>query len=243
MITTAIAEHDLGILSKLNLDSIKLDKKMSAEYEPTLWRSISSEYDAINFYHKLMSLKINFSEPFKDFVRAWLYDETMHTAGFKYLYQLVYGMNEADIDCKLQQSTSDFSILEEFMQDELSISLLIAFDEIVTTFVYDRSIELYGEIEKNILPKWIKMVKRDEARHFMNIINVIKLTQQYDISHVDAILTRIINVDVNLSDYTGTFVLDHSCEEFPLSNEELTSICAKIILNKLAPKGSIYAKH
>lgn len=231
--STKIDENNVGVLSDLKADAIKLNLGERKEYEPILWRSICSEYDSINFYKKLDTLGLKHTPGFNRFLIGWLQDEAMHTAGFKKIYSFIYGVSETEIDRKLESRVSDFSKIEEFFENEFMISLLLAFDEIVTTHVYDRSIPFYRSVESEILPVWIRSVKTDEARHFVGITKVIKKEHQYNYKNASKILKRIVDVDAGLSEYEGTFVLDHACPEFPLSKDELINICVDMVLKKI----------
>lgn len=234
IINIAIRDHDLGAISTLTSSAIQLDVTLRKQYEPILWRSICSEYDSINFYNKVRSLNINYTENFENFLTSWLQDEAMHTAGFKKLYQLVYDIEESQTDRALAERKPNFDSISEFLESEFSICLLLAFDEIVTAHVYEKSISFYSEVEPVKLPQWIKKVKRDEVKHFINVIKVIRSNHQYSIQAAKNILDRIVEVDTNLSNYEGTFVLDHACPEFPLSKNDLINICVKTVLKKIS---------
>lgn len=229
-----IRNHDISLLSQLTPQSIQLSDEKRTEYKSILWRSICSEYDSINFYNQLIKLDLNYSSPFVSFLDRWLKDESMHTAGFKKIFQVVYETDEDEMDYELAETKCDFSAISEFLNDELSICLLLAFDEIVTTHVYERSVPFYSSVEPCFIPKWIKKIKSDEAKHFIGITKVIKSSHQYTLNGAKKILDRIVAVDASLSSYTGTFVLDHSCPEFPLSKEELVTMCANTVLKKIS---------
>ena len=224
IITTAITSHDLGAISHLTPESISLNNSERSAYQPILWNSICSEYDSINFYNKISTQKVNYSKGFEQFLPGWLHDETAHTAGFKKIYNLTYGISESVIDKNLRTRVSDFSTIAEFLEDEFSTCLLLAFDEIVTTHVYERSMGFYRKVESTSLPKWIRKVKADEARHFINITKVIKNHHSGSKQSAEKILHRIVEIDAGLTDYNGTFVLDHSCPEFPLSKGNCTPL-------------------
>ncbi len=235
MLSTAINHNDVGILSALNYTNITTDPNVRNDYKSMLWRSICSEYDSKHFFKMTRSLKINFTQNFEKFLIKWVKDEAMHTAGFKKIYSYTYNVTEDHIDKQLQKRQPDFSGITEFLTDELSICLLLAYDEIVTAHVYERSIFSYQQIEQTILPKWIKKVKQDEVAHFLGIIDVINSEKKHghDKKIIENILLRILDVDMNQKEYGGTFVLDHACPEFPLTKQDILNICIKTILKKI----------
>ena len=233
MLSKKIKKHTHELNFSITKELINLDRQTIEEIEPILWRSICSEYDSINFYTFIKNLGITYTNEFEQFVVEWLHDEIEHTVGFKKLYQTIYDIKENQIDFALKKRKADFSNLLEFFGEEVSICLLLAFDEIVTAHVYERSIPFYSKINSSVLPKWIKKIKIDEVNHFYNVTNLLKNTHKVQIKTAEKILHRIIEVDTNLSDYYGTFVLDHACPEFPLSKKELINICVKAVLKRL----------
>lgn len=224
----------LDLIASLAKDDITLDPIVREEYKAVLWRSICSEYDSINFFNKIKSQKnIPYSSDFKIFLEKWLKDEEMHTEGFKKIYNLTYGDTYQEIEGQLRERTADFTHIEEFLDDEFKICLLLAYDEIVTAHVYERSMSFYQEVEGSMIPQWIKKVKYDEVKHFLGVIDVINTRHNGKAASVEKILMKIVDVDMNLKEYEGTFVLDHSCPEFPLTKNEIINICIKTILKKI----------
>lgn len=220
----------LDMLSELDPSSFMLTMEQKKELEPMFWHSICTEYDARHFYRQLNNANFLPSQALEVFLGRWLEDEINHANGFKRIYSLIYGVSEKKIDEKLAERQVDFTALEEFFVNEKSLCLLLAYDELVTTHVYNHSIPFYENLGKPILSHWIRQLKYDEAQHFTSII---KVSSHHDMSDAENIIMRIIDVDAAMTDYHGTFVLDHACPEFPFSREEIVDLCQRVILRKL----------
>ena len=96
------------------------------------------------------------------------------------------------------------------------ICLLIAYDEILTTKSYATDHELYLSFGHPAFFEWIKQVTRDEAYHFHNAMEVIRLRHSNRINEIPETIELMLNWDLQKNEYAGTFVLDHDwySEEF-----------------------------
>lgn len=222
-----------GLLKSIALNKIHLTAAEKKVYEQMFWHSICTEYDSQNFYKNLIKSKLAITIEFKEFLKIWLRDEINHANGFKLLYGLIYNRDEESINDELESRVIDFSCIDSFFKDEFKLCLLLAYDEIVTTHVYSRSIKFYDSLGPKELGIWIRQIKRDEALHFSNLISIIKNNYSDRTQDAESILNSIVTLDMNIKNYNGTFVLDHSCPEFPLTNDELYLLCVNAILKKL----------
>ena len=225
------------LLEGITHSDISLSPEEKYCNEEMFWHSTCTEYDSKRFYKKIKLSKLKISHPLELFLNKWLQDEISHANGFIKIYSTIYNQDEVFVREKLDSRLSDFSMIDDFFEDEFKLCLLLAYDEIVTTHVYHRSIPFYENIGSSKFGLWIKRIKTDEARHFVGVIKILQKYHGSRRSEVEKILNEIIKIDSNIEEYKATFVLDHSCPEFPLSQDELTSICVKTILMKLRQKG------
>ena len=197
------------------------------------WRSICSEHDARHFYRHLINNGPELPWKMQDFLAGWLADEVNHARGFKILYHSLYGTSFDDIEKELHRRTIDFSQLAEFFGDLRSACLLFAYDELVTTRVYQLSIPFYERLGVTATNEWIRRLVYDEARHFRAMMRVIYEYCRDDILRTERMLTRIIDVDLAQDEYRGTFVLDHACPEFPFTKSNLGELVRRGIIAPL----------
>lgn len=226
-----------SIFSDINTNSFKLSPNQKTEYESIFWHSLCTEYDSQNLYKHLLSNshKLNLSKDFMSFLQVWLKDEVKHADGFIILYSLLYGIPKEEILHRLKQRSIYFDDVQKFLNSEQSILLLLAYDEIVTSHVYHRAESFYQTLGPQQMLTWIQRLKKDEVVHFNNTIKILKKHFKDQVSKVDTILHDILETDKNMQGYGGTFVLDHACHDFSLNNEELESLCSKLIIKKLTP--------
>jgi hypothetical protein len=226
-------ESATDLLKNLKPRDIRLDSLDKETQEPMFWRSICSEHDARHFYRHLLESRISLPWQFEDFLPRWLADEVNHARAFKILYRSIYGTSFDEIESALRKRAIDFSPVQEFFDDLQSLCLLFAYDELVTTQVYRRSIPFYEALGFVSSGKWARRLVFDEAQHFSAVMNVLMQYCDRDADRAEATLMRIIDVDLQQEEYGGTFVLDHSCPEFPFGRAELVSMSRKAILRKL----------
>jgi hypothetical protein len=197
------------------------------------WRSICSEHDARHFYRHLISVGLDLPWNFQDFLAGWLADEVNHARGFKIVYRSLYGTSFEQIEEELQRRSIDFGSIEEFFEDLFSVCLLFAYDELVTTRVYQLSVPFYDEWHTEIGSEWIRRLVYDEAQHFKAVMKVIFEHCRGEFGRAEKTLSRIIEVDLSQDQYRGTFVLDHVCPEFPFGKDDLESLVQRSIVAPL----------
>jgi hypothetical protein len=73
----------------------------------------------------------------------------------------------------------------------------------------------------------------DEARHFGQLIHVMQRNHGSRCQEAAPILADILAVDQSVSSYGNTFVLDHDCPDFSLTEAELDRLGVQVILSKL----------
>lgn len=168
-----------------------------------------TEYDAENLCKYLDTLSIKFSPEFLAFEKVWRRDEWNHYVGFRYIYSIMFNQREDDVARLIEERPCNFSGIEKFLEDEFSICLLIAFDEILTTKGYASEKKLYSSLGHPAFSRWFRAVTKDEAYHFSNVMEVIRLNHSDRISEIPLLLDSFIRWDMQKNEYGSTFVLDH----------------------------------
>lgn len=193
----------------------------------TMWSNICAEYDAENFCKKLEELNHSFPPEFLAFERAWRRDEFNHYLGFRRLYSLAFGLDEEEIHRKVIARPINFGPISEFLQDPFMICMIVAYDELATSKGYAEEVTEYRNMGPKQLESWIKLVAKDEANHFLNCIDVIKLCFSDRITEIPTILDKLIEISLSETEYGGTFVLDHQGDEY---TPEFLERCKAIFL-------------
>lgn len=222
------------LLGKVRSSDIGISAESREMLRPMFWRSICSEHDARYFHHHLIQSGIPLPWELDDFLARWLWDEVNHAKGFKILYHQIYGEPFDQIESKLRERKIDFGHIEEFFEDLTSVCTLFAFDELVTTRIYHSSIPFYESLGFIGASEWARRLVFDESQHFSSVMNVMTNYCGDELFRVEGILARIIDVDLQQHSYSGTFVLDHSCPEFPFNRAELMRMCDSAIVRKFS---------
>ncbi|AUX29009.1 MULTISPECIES: hypothetical protein [Sorangium] len=221
------------LLDRLTLREIELSSEQREEFEPSFWNFLCSEDDSRHFYRQAQARRGRYSDALFSFLEVWREDEANHAAGFKKIYQALYGQSSEAIDARLAARRVDFSRIEEFLGDEFTLCLVLAYDELATTHAYHRDFAFYESLGPDELKTWIRLVTSDEALHHANLLRLIGHQHRHRIPEARRALDRILEIDLRGGDYEATFVLDHSGAGFNLSPEELSSLCAQAIVKKL----------
>lgn len=86
------------------------------------------------------------------------------------------------------------------------------------------------------LTRWIRRVAADEARHYGNLLRVLRAAHARDLGRAPALLDAICRRDLERGPYRGTFVLDHDdAAAFPA---ERLRECARRVARDLGAKPS-----
>ena len=142
-----------------------VSQKTLDEFEPILWNDLTSEYDSHLLNRRVLDNPAKFSDEFVSFLEPWLADETNHYLGQRQIYSIFFGESVESIEARTKARVSDFSGIEPFLEDEFKLCLLLAYDEIVSTYAYHRDIPFYASLGAEPFNEWIVRIKRDEATH------------------------------------------------------------------------------
>jgi hypothetical protein len=222
----------LELLGDLTPEMIHISDIDREALEPYLWADVASEYDSRHLSEEIARRSDRWTTEFLLFWEAWLADEYNHFRGFQRLYSLIYGESEESIERRLALRTPDFSRIGAFIEDEFKLCLVIAYDEIATTRAYAADAEFYTSLGPPALKEWQRRLTADEALHYRNLLEILKLRHAHRADEADAVLEEIFSVDRS-SGYTATFVLDHDFHVDQFS-EPLLRRCINIIKDKLA---------
>ncbi len=224
------------ILDGVRKDTLMLQAVDVEGIRETLWNDLCSEYDADNLCRYLDELEIDGqlarSDEFKAFEQAWRRDELNHAVGFGHLYSTLYDVPTSNLFRQLSERTPDFRSIEHFLTDEFRICMVLAYDEIATTRSYkDDHDTFYNKFGNTSLLEWIRLVARDEAFHFNNLVQVIRRNHSHRLCEVPRIIDELLEWDLSKRQYGATFVLDHTGEQFtsPFLNK-----CREILLKRLS---------
>jgi hypothetical protein len=224
------SEH---LLRDVSAGHIKLSSKERRASEGLLWRSICSEHDARHFFRQLITVGPPLPWKMQEFLAGWFADEVNHARGFKILYEKIYGLPPDEIEERLASRLIDFSHLAEFFGSLFSVCILFAFDELVTTHVYEMSIGFFRQWGIPTVTEWSRRLVRDEARHYRTVMGIVREYCAAEAPLAEDLLARVIDVDLAQTDYHGTFVLDHTCAEFPFNRDDLVRMSRRAIVNGL----------
>jgi hypothetical protein len=205
--------------------------------------SIITEYDARRLYWYIEGRNPEHTRRLAEVLKPWLKDEIDHAYGFALIYSSYTGYPLDEIALEVETRKSEFSLIDPILQDQLRLLIMLAYDEIITTHVYHRSIKKYDNFNSRQLSSWIRKIKKDEAAHFFLFIQKAKLLFPNRIKEAPAILREIFDLDFSKSEYTGTFVLDHNTSDFPITKKEIEKMIIPAIIKKLNEKSPALIGH
>jgi len=221
------------ILKSLSFPSLKLNTTEKDDWAGIFFDSIITEYDARRLYWYIANDNPDGFSKLKDILNRWLRDEIDHAYGFSLIYSAYTGTPLDEVALKVEIRQSDFNSLIPFMRDPFSLLILLAYDEIITTHVYHRSIQKYDNFNSPQLSAWIRKTKRDEAKHFFLFVEKAKQLFSDRLHEAPSILQELHQLDFEKKQYTGTFVLDHNTLDYPINRKEIENTIIPTILKKL----------
>jgi|SRR5450830_1590434 len=220
------------VLANFSFPAIEMEDSERSEWEDIFFDSIITEYDARRLY---WFLENNYPETFsllENALNPWLKDEIDHAYGFALIYSEFAKKPYDQVALEVEVRKPDFSIIEPIATDPYKLLIMLAYDEIITTHVYHRSIEKYDRFDSQKLSRWIRKTKKDEIRHFFSFVEQAKKLFPERTCEVSSILEEIFTIDFEKETYTGTFVLDHNTPDFPLSKLEIKDMIIPVIIKK-----------
>ncbi|WP_025856337.1 ferritin-like domain-containing protein [Pseudomonas sp. CHM02] len=221
------------ILKGFSFPPLELSRTEKLEWQDIFFDSIITEYDARRLYWHIDAKNPDLTIELEDTLKPWLRDEIDHAYGFSLIYSAYTGLPLDEIALDVETRKSDFSSLDAFISDPFKLLILFAYDEIITTHVYHRSIKKYDYFKSPQLSTWIRKAKKDETKHFFLFIEKIKLMYSHRLPEAPSVLKHLFKLDFEKRDYTGTFVLDHNTIDYPISQTEIEKTIIPTIIKKL----------
>lgn len=223
-----------AVLSGFSFPAVDLTASDRQEWKEIFFDSVITEYDARRLYWYLEG---NYPEVFncmEDVLNPWLKDEIDHAYGFALIYASYSAIPFDEVSLSVELRKPDFSIVDAIAADPLKLLVTLAYDEIITTHVYHRSIESYDRFNSQHLSAWIRKTKKDEVTHFFAFVKKARELFPHRLQEVPGILEDIFRVDFEKPSYTGTFVLDHNAPDFPISKQEIKDMIIPAIIKKFS---------
>ena len=220
-ILLAASQPSAELLSGLKTADLVRDPIVLAEHQDVILKALYAEYDAELFCReldrKVADGTLQLSTQFRQFEQVWRRDEMDHTLGFVKLCSLLFATCEQTLLDSIRLRVASFDRLQAFTEDEFSICLLLAYDELVTTVSYTTDWkQFYPQFGCRDVTEWMKRLAADEARHYRNLISVLQSVHAEKLDKAAKILDAILDADLKRNQYAGTFVLDHDDEQvFP----------------------------
>jgi hypothetical protein len=197
------------ILHGLAKADVLLTDEETVSRREFLWNAMLTEYDADNLSKYLTTKTITFSKEFLAFKGAWSHDEWNHYLGFRRIYSLLYDTPEDQIAKTLALDVGDFDPIADFLEDEFTTVLILAYDEIATFKSYVAEFPFYKSFGDARVFGWFKRVTNDELNHFRNCMNIIRRRHLGKIDEIPGTLKLFMAWDREKHPYGRTFVFDH----------------------------------
>lgn len=219
----------VAMLCGITPQDLNVTDELLDEVHDIIWGDLCSEYDAKHFCDYLRQSGLPFTPEFNAFEKIWRRDEFNHYAGFRQIYSLLYHKSCDEIDQAMAAHQPNFAPIQEFLRDEFSICVLIAFDELATTRSYCQDFDLYKSFGPKPLANWIKYVTKDEGLHYGNALQVITQCHQHRLSELPSLIKRLIEYNLEENhQYNSTFVLNHEQDNY--FTPDFLRECGNIIL-------------
>ncbi len=200
---------------------------LTENFTRLLARDVFSEADAQFLYDWLLERGV--SPTFRAMLERWLADELKHYQALRRCYHALAGVSyeEMDREAVRRAKQRDIEPIEDLLVDEFSILLLLAYDEIGSTYSYRRDLHEFYRHFGRAIAKVGQHLVRDEGQHFSNAAELILSLYPDRLKDVSATLTKFDIREKQLActgSYHGTFFLDHAQEQarFPKDFNAIT---------------------
>lgn len=173
-----------------------------ARLEPVLREDVLSEYDARFLSAHLAALELDLSPEFQAAERLWAADEERHHRVTLEVFEEHWGLDPE----ALTGRRPDFAPLADLFEDELTLLVLFAYDELATVRAYRANLPLYAKLGPAYLG-WARALVADEAWHYAAFLEVIRGVHGHRLAEAPEHLDRVLAHGG--TPYGATFVLDH----------------------------------
>ena len=199
-----------SLLNDLKVEDCDLSSHDIDQLRDYFWVDLCAEWDSRYLHQELLHRGRNFSPQFHEFESAWYQDEINHGDGFLVFYSRLFGEPESAVEKRLSQRRADFSLVEEFLEDEFSIALLFAYDELATIRAYHLDLALYDQLGPSICKTWIRQLIRDESYHHRNGFELAVSNKSYEEERAFELIDSFLAYDSKQLPYRATFIFDHA---------------------------------
>ena len=194
-----------------------------------LWNDASTEYDArfLTSWLRDQEARLGcFSKSFWKTHDLWAAEEERHFAG---LFAVLQGVFPAeDWPAKLARRSATFEHLEPLLQDEFSVLVTGAFDELVTVRAYQANLHVYGRVGPRFLD-FVRLMIADEALHYARFLRRLQEDHGRRSSDAKGIIHGARAISAT-EPYGATFLLDHEDPEY---TTELLDSAERILVANL----------
>lgn len=194
-----------AILAGFTFPPTELSETERSEWKAVLFDSIITEYDARRLYWHLKSKNQDYFPRLADVLNPWLKDEIDHAYGFALIYTSFTGISLDEVVLEAEIRNFHFNTINPIISDAFKLLVTLAYDEIITTHVYHRSIKKYDSFNSQQLSSWIRKTKKDEVTHFFSFVQKAKDLFPHRNDEVPSILEEIFRIDFNKKT-----ILEHS---------------------------------
>lgn len=203
------------------------DPELRERARRSLWDDVTSEYDARFLSAYVRRLPLELSPRFRAAERAWASEERAHFEGFLRIYAQLFGAERA---AQLELRTPDFAPLAHLFEDEITLLVLCAYDELATVRGFSANLALYDELGAPI-GRYVRRVIADEAWHYRAFLSVLQQEHGERMAEARAALERVCAAEGTT--YACTFVLDHDGDEIWSENEHIYEDARRSLLGQL----------
>jgi hypothetical protein len=176
----------------------------SATFDDVLAHEMLTEFEVRSFDQHLAGRVASWTRAFAPFRSRWRRDERAHYMGFRYIRRLT-GVSAEALAAELETAgTPDFEPIEPFIRDDLSLCVLLAFEELVTILGYRSNVPIYDAAGDAGLTAWIRRVTRDEGGHYAAVIAMLRTVDDEDRRRAVAVAERLIDHDSSQPAYRRT---------------------------------------
>jgi hypothetical protein len=217
----------------LSREDVALDDAELEKHREFFWIDLCAEYDALHLHRHLRDRGDDYSPEFLAFEEAWYRDEMNHYRGFRALYALLYGEDEASLEARVARREPDFGPLQSFFGDEFRLAALFAYDELATTRAYHVDYALYRRLGHPRFMTFIRRLVRDESFHYQNAVAVMRRLHRDRLGELPEHIDDFVAFDLGGHAYRATFLFDHEWEGI---GDDFFAENGEILKRRLAPR-------
>ncbi|MEM1449548.1 MAG: hypothetical protein AAF957_15800 [Planctomycetota bacterium] len=208
------------LLDGVRPEDVRVSVEEGRAQEARLWTDLAAEYDGRLLQAEVLGRGTEYSPAFHAFLQAWADDEEHHAAGLLRLCSLVLREPEEALLARLGERRADFTGMEAFLDDEFALTVLLAYDEAMSTHGYGEDIPFYASLGPPPFERLLRELKNDEAVHYRNAVELLVAEHAHRVDEVGEMLDEVVRYDATQTEYRATFILDHATDQFSSDDME-----------------------